>query len=980
MENLITNDIKQTIILLNSFANATGDYYYLCDIEAHTITFSYNITEICELSAINTTISMDLDKWRENVYSRDRNKLSASFNKLKAQKTNDYNINFRIKNKNDLQWINSKGKMFISSKSNRAYLLGRLTPLESTMNSANHDLNILKKQLQNCLAIHQKGFLIIFGIDNLKNINLQHGRKFGDSIISDVYKIIKDESSGAYVYRIGGDSFSMICLNQNKNHIQDIYEHIKNRLNDQCTISAGCVSLTKYYVNDENTLLQYAETALYHAKATGKNNLHFFNTSDYENRIKELEIVDELKKNIQNDFKGFKILYQPQVHNNSYEIIGAEALLRYVNDKGNNLPTMQLIKLLEKYDLIYQVGLWVLQQAYRQCLIWRQTIPYLTVSVNMSLGQLLNTNIEDDVLNIINNTSNSDFLTIELTESMELFNYPYLNEIIKSWKKHGIKISIDDFGTGYSSLSRLQHLTIDEIKIDRSFVHNMQDNVYNYKLIKNIVELAKSFQINVCCEGIETIDELRVINSLDVAILQGHLFSKPIDATSFTAQFIRSNNDAFSNYIPESPKTTDSDFEIENLADLVLNSDNDIFYISDIDTYDLYYLNNSGQKLFNCQNYKGKKCYRVLHGLDAPCSFCTNDRLTYDSFYLWEKYNSFCNRNFLLKDKAINLKGKKLRLEIALDITAKEYISQHSQERLTFANKIRYYTETLSNTKNYNDAVNQLLASVGDFYQADRAYLFEPDKLMAHHWNNTFEWCANGVEPQKDNLQHIPPENIKRWIEEFSKNNSIIVLNLDTVKELFYKEWEILHAQNIQRIIAVPLIINNAVIAFIGVDNPRYSIADDTQVRVLACLLISKMKENKLEYRYNALLKESNQDILTRLNIGFWMVKINKHDKSKNELIGNNIVEEIIGYHQNVDPRTFLTHCKCHLGPNELNKINEAFSYIINTERSYVFSFYWLHPAKGKIKILCNGIITEKSNTHLTIKGYCRIKNEDCEE
>lgn len=980
MENLISNDINQTITLLNSFANATGDYYYLCDIDDHTITFSQNIVEICELTSFEVTITMDLDEWRKNIYNRDLSKLLSAFNKLKNDELLEYSINFRINSKTNLQWINSKGKKFVSSKSKKAYLLGRLSILEAITSSTHNNIRTVKKQLQYCLTHNQKGYFAIFGIDNLKNINLQHGRKFGDSLISDVYKIIKDEFSDSNVLRIGGDSFSLIVLDHDEDYIQATYESIRTRLNEQCTISAGCVSLTKFYVNDENTILQYAETALYYAKTSGKNKLHFFNAIDYENRLNELEIVDELKRNIIDNFKGFKICYQPQVHNNSYEIIGAEALLRYTDDKGRSIPTLQLINLLEKYELIYQVGLWVLQQACAQCMLWRKTIPYFNISVNMSLGQLLNNNIEEDLLNIVNRFSEKNFLTIELTESMELFNYPYLNEIINSWKKHGIKISIDDFGTGYSSLSRLQHLTIDEIKIDRSFVHNIQDNVYNYKLVKNIIELANSFQINVCCEGIETTQELDIINKLNPAILQGHLFSLPIDADAFSTLFIRENNDFFKSYIIQGEKVSIDDLPVDNLADLVLNSDNDIFYISDMDTYELYYLNASGQKLFNCKNYKRQKCYKVLNGLDAPCSFCTNDRLTYDSFYLWEKYNPYCNRNFMLKDKAINFKGKKLRMEVALDITSKEYISKHSQERLSFANKIRYYMETISNIKNYNDAVNQLLASVGDFYQADRAYLFELDRLMAHHWNNTFEWCANGVEPQKDNLQNIPPENITRWINEFKKNNSIVIFNLENIKELFYPEWEILHEQNIQRLIAVPLIINNSVVAFVGVDNPRYSIDDDTQVRVLACFLISKMKENQLEYRYDTLLKESNLDLLSSLNVGFWMIKLNKLDPDKNELICNNIIEEIIGYHQNVDPRTFLTYCKSHLEPSELNKINEAFSYIIDTEKSYVFSFNWLHPAKGKVKILCNGIITEKSNNHLTIKGYCRIKNKGCEE
>ena len=159
--------------------------------------------------------------------------------------------------------------------------------------------------------------------------------------------------------------------------------------------------------------------------------------------------------------------------------------------------------------------------------------------VNMSLAQLSTNKLHNELLNIINKYTFLDFITIELTESIELYNYPYLNDIIKTWKSKGIKIAIDDFGTGYSSLSRLQQLTIDEIKIDKSFIHNMHENIYNAKLVKNIIDLAKTFHINVCCEGVETINELKALSKIKNAhTLQGYLFAKPLSANAFTSQFI----------------------------------------------------------------------------------------------------------------------------------------------------------------------------------------------------------------------------------------------------------------------------------------------------------------------------------------------------------------------------------------------------------------------------------------------------------
>ena len=163
----------------------------------------------------------------------------------------------------------------------------------------------------------------------------------------------------------------------------------------------------------------------------------------------------------------------------------------------------------------------------------------------------------------------------------------------------------------------------------------------------------------------------------------------------------------------------------------------------------MYYLNPAGQKTFDVRDYKGKKCYQVLQGADKPCSFCTNAFLRRDSFHLWENKNEYCGRHFLLKDKLVEYQGKNVRLEVALDITKQELVSEQARERLAFADRIVGYMNTLSRQSDYDRAVDQVLASVGDFYKSDRSYLFEPSLVHPGHWDNTFEWCAPDVSHQK---------------------------------------------------------------------------------------------------------------------------------------------------------------------------------------------------------------------------------------
>lgn len=532
MKDFSIDNIKKIMNLFNHLSTATGEYYYLIDIESSTIYFSSNIINICDIP--NTVM---INAWRKTISQYDINKVVSNYSSLKKDKIQEYDINFRINGHNGLQWVNSRGKIFTSNKTNKRYLLGRLSTVDTNAN--NHNLQTIKRNLKQAINKHEKGYFIIFGIDDLKNINLQYGRQIGDSIINDLYKTIKDEIKESPVQRIGSDIFGAIIAQKTSKEVNKIYETIQKRMKDECAISAGSVSLDKYYANDENILLQYAETALYYAKMKGKNNLHFFNSEDYEKLLKEIKIVDELKRNISNNFKGFQILYQPIVANYTYEVVGCEALVRYICDNGDKLSAQYLVSLLEKNDLIDQVGLWVLDNTCTQGMLWRQYIQNFNMHVNMSLAQLSTNKLHNELLNIINKYTFLDFITIELTESIELYNYPYLNDIIKRWKSKGIKIAIDDFGTGYSSLSRLQQLTIDEIKIDKSFVHNMHENIYNAKLVKNIIDLAKTFHINVCCEGVETINELKALSKIKNAhTLQGYLFAKPLSANAFTNQFI----------------------------------------------------------------------------------------------------------------------------------------------------------------------------------------------------------------------------------------------------------------------------------------------------------------------------------------------------------------------------------------------------------------------------------------------------------
>lgn len=240
-----------------------------------------------------------------------------------------------------------------------------------------------------------------------------------------------------------------------------------------------------------------------------------------------------------------------------------------------------------------------------------------------------------------------DALTLEVTESIQLQDYSYYNKIFRKWNCHGIKVAIDDFGTGYSSLSYLKSLEIDETKIDRCFVSNIQYNAYNYRLLRNIVELARSARIQVCCEGVETEEELLTLLELRPDILQGFLFAKPYSMEELERIYILQNT---REHGEKAQKKEKKDFlqhlQKEELGNVVECFD-DVVY-----------------------DYRGCKCYQVLQGRDKPCEFCTNTKLDEQKFHIWERENTYLGRYFIIKDKLIPWQGKLARLELAINISA----------------------------------------------------------------------------------------------------------------------------------------------------------------------------------------------------------------------------------------------------------------------------------------------------------------------
>lgn len=667
----------QTIQFLDK---STDDYLYLYDIVNGKIYFTDKICEKYPLASAKEGVLMEA--WQKIVYFRDLNRLSKNLKNVQAGRSEEHSMEYRIVDREGNKvWINCRGNVLKDKDGHPVFLMGSIS--ESAVKHMVDTLTGLwnfEKFIEdmNKSPEEDEGYFMVFGIDNFRDINMKNGRTFGNHLLKMISEILEEHSDSTMrLYRLDGDQFAVNFIRKTNEDVTEFYQKVKLALRNYCTVSAGVVQYSTEDRKNGVRVYQYAENALNRAKKAGKNMMLFFSSEDYQKNLDKIELQDELKDAVLNDFQGFYLCYQPQIDSRTFTVYGAEALLRFASPTRGVVSPVDFIPLLEQSRLICPVGEWVLETAARQCLAWREHIPEFHISVNISYVQLRQEDIASRLLEILDETTlPGNALTLEVTESMQLQDYSYFNKIFYEWKRRGIKIAIDDFGTGYSSLSYLKSIDIDETKIDRCFVTRIQCNAYNYRLLSNMIELAHCAQIQVCCEGVETEEELAALQELHPDVLQGYLFAKPYKKEEFENIYFQKDSKEYEERVRKEHhfRNINENGTMEMLKELrkdeivnIVENMEEIIYVSNKDTRELYYMNAAGRELTGIYDYKGQNCYKVLHNQEQPCEDCAERILKREEFCVWEKES--LGKRYIVKGKLIPWLGNMARLEIAAEIS-----------------------------------------------------------------------------------------------------------------------------------------------------------------------------------------------------------------------------------------------------------------------------------------------------------------------
>lgn len=249
----------------------------------------------------------------------------------------------------------------------------------------------------------------------------------------------------------------------------------------------------------------------------------------------------------------------------------------------------------------------------------------------------------------------------------------------------------------------------------------------------------------------------------------------------------------------------------------LVNEISELVYVADLDTYELVFLNESGKQFFGAADKAGKKCYEILQGRSQPCEFCINDVLLAGKEYKWKCQNPVTGRYYYLKDKLIEWNGRKAKLEIALDVTEQEEQSNEIKRALDREILIVDCIKSLHENMDLGVGLQAVIQKIGRFLLAGRVYIFQLKKDVL---SNTYEWCADGVTPQKENLQNIELPRLKRWIKEFKTYGCVVVEDVEKLKRTHADEYELLRGQSIRTMVAVPLEHDGQFVGLIGADNP----------------------------------------------------------------------------------------------------------------------------------------------------------------
>ncbi|OWY67481.1 diguanylate cyclase [cyanobacterium TDX16] len=559
-ESLFLNASERYDLVMQGANEGLWDW----NLENHEIYFSQRWKAM--LGYAKDEIASTLDEWRDRIHPDDKAQFQLELSRHLDGTTSHFEREHRILHKDGTyRWVLSRG-LAVRNEQGQAYrMAGSQTDITDRhraeaqlSHDALHDRLtglsnriLFQERLEHVLQLAKRhnifSFAVLFiDLDRFKTINDSLGHLVGDRLLIGIAQRLKAcIRNSDTLARLGGDEFAILIEDvDNKGDIIHLVERMQQEfklpfhLNGQevyANASIGVLIDTANYDCAED-LLRDADIAMYRAKERGRGCYEIFDIAMRDRAVAMLHLETDLRKAIIN--QEFQLHYQPIVALHNNQITGFEALVRWQHPDKGLIPPIEFIGVAEETGLILPLGMWVLQEACTQMRAWHEEFPShppLSVSVNVSGKQFAQVDLVDKIRQILAETSfDPHCLKLEITESTIVEDLVSARAKLSQLQELGIQVSIDDFGTGYSSLSYLSRFPINFLKIDRSFIQDIDTSSERLEIIRAIVSLADSLKIDVVAEGVETASQLAQLCSLQPTsgqehFAQGYLFSKPLN-------------------------------------------------------------------------------------------------------------------------------------------------------------------------------------------------------------------------------------------------------------------------------------------------------------------------------------------------------------------------------------------------------------------------------------------------------------------
>jgi diguanylate cyclase (GGDEF)-like protein/PAS domain S-box-containing protein len=514
----------------------------------------------------------DPEEWLGRIHPADEARVRSQLAAHCKGVTPEFSSEYRIRDKDGRYiWMLSRGIAIRDSSGAAIRIAGSQTditegktadPLTDLPNRS-YFADKLESAIEESKNPGARLFAILFiDLDRFKIVNDSLGHAAGDELLRGIAGRLRSNLRGdaacerlsgtAFtVARLGGDEFAILLdgiedetsVTKVAERILDLFAPAFNLGGHQVFASCSIGVAMGSSADTPDRLLQNADTAMYSAKTSGKNRYAVFNQAMRKQAIARMEIEAELKKAIEGN--ELELHYQPYVSLLDHRIAGFEALVRWNHPTRGLLYPGEFISVAEETGLIVPLGQWVLREACRQTAFWRRTIanvPALRTSVNVSYKQLAVPKLVEDVAHILLETGlDPSLLRLEMTESSIMENAKVATGVLQQFRDLKIGLEIDDFGTGYSSLGCLHQLPFNTVKIDQSFVKQLGTANDTSELIRTIIGLARSLNMSVVAEGVETKDQLTRLKAMGCDSAQGYYFSKPVNAKAAQTLILTGN-------------------------------------------------------------------------------------------------------------------------------------------------------------------------------------------------------------------------------------------------------------------------------------------------------------------------------------------------------------------------------------------------------------------------------------------------------